>query len=86
MANISTFELLAKRIGPPGGFGGLVPPTYTPFRKLLQGYYLTIANPTNRTVRLRMQTIIPKINDCSPFAEDERELSLGAIGVNYTVN
>jgi len=73
MAIISTFELLAKRIGPPNGISGPAGAN-APFRKLLQGYYLTIANPNNRNVSLRMQSIIPKLNTCSPFSAAQREL------------
>jgi len=73
MAIISTFELLAKRIGPPNGIS-FPPNANAPFRKLLQGYYLTIANPNNRNVYLRMQSIIPKRKPDSPFSVQQREL------------
>lgn len=78
MAKISTFELLSKRIGPPGGFGGGPNnPFNAAFRKLLQGYFLTIANFNDRRVRLRMKTTFPRINSCewiSPFTINDREL------------
>lgn len=83
MSIISTFELLAKRIGPPTApnFPGGV----TPFRKLLQGYYLTIANPNNRNISLRMQAIFPRLKtgfQPSTFSPAEREL----FNSNGTVN
>jgi hypothetical protein len=84
MAIISTFELLAKRIGPPNG----VPPVIVneaPFRKLLQGYYLTIANPNNRDLLLRMEAVIPRLNSCSPFTQGDRELVAGNAGVRNHV-
>lgn len=80
MARISTFELLSKRIGPPGGIFGnndydnLL---NAPFRKLIQGYYLTIANFNRRDLRLRMRATFPRINTCgtvSPFTINDREL------------
>lgn len=84
MAIISTFELLAKRIGPPNG----VPPVIVnqaPFRKLLQGYYLTVANPNNRNLFFQMQAIIPRLNSCSPFTQGERELVGGNTSVRNHV-
>jgi len=76
MATISTFELYVKRIGAPGGLS--FPSGSNPFRKLLQGYYLTIAN-INKTqnASLRMQAIFPKINTNSPFTQADRELVSG---------
>ncbi len=78
MSTISTFELLIKRIGPPGGIS--FPNGNAPFRRLLQGYYLTIANPNNSDLILQMQTIFPKINTpntSSPFSALQRELVAG---------
>lgn len=75
MAKVSTFELLVKRIGPPNG---IVPdplnPINAPFRKLLQGYYLTVSNLSDRLVNLRLQATFPILNATSPFAAADREL------------
>lgn len=71
MAIISTFELLIKRIGPPSG------PSLPSFRKLLQGYYLTIANPNNRNVKLVMRAVVPKRSD-NTFSAQQRELVGGS--------
>ncbi len=72
MAIISTFELLLKRIGPPGG-------QLPAFRKLLQGYYLTIANPNDRSVNLVMRAVVPKRKD-NTFTAQQRELVGGTTG------
>lgn len=78
MAKISTFELLSKRVGPPGGItGDYNNPINAPFRKLLQGYYLTVANFNDREARLQMQAIFPRIDTCgynSPFNIEDREM------------
>ena len=80
MAIISTFELLAKRIGPPGGISSALPISSGPFRKYLQGYFLTIANPNDRELLLRMQAVFPQIDPPTNtlFTAAQRELLGGA--------
>lgn len=52
---VSHFELLVKRIAPLSG----VPAVDAPFRRIVQGYFLTISNLDTRTVNLRLRTTIP---------------------------
>ena len=75
MATISTFELLVKRIAPlvPGNPGGV----NEAFRRVVQGYFLTIANPNERLVRFRMRAHLPTLSVDSPFPEIARELVAG---------
>ena len=73
MAEISTFELLVKRIAPlitgnPGGVNAA-------FRRVVQGYFLTVANPNNRKVLMRMRTHIPL--NSGIFPQINRELVPG---------
>ncbi len=71
MALVSTFELLVKRIAPTNG----VPPIVaTAFRRVVQGYFLTIGNPNERDVRLRVDARIPTTNYDPAF---DRELVSG---------
>lgn len=80
MAIISTFELLLKRIGPPMNNG--IPMIFTsPFRRNLQGYYLTISNPNNRRVSLALQATVPKLKD-NTFPEIDRTL-VGGNAANH---
>lgn len=72
MAIISTFELLLKRIGAPNL-------EIAPNRKLLQGYYLTIANPNDRSINLVMRAVVPKRKD-NTFTAAQRELVGGNTG------
>lgn len=84
MAIISNFELYVKRIGPPGGIvPGVNDPLNAPFRKLLQGYYLTISNLSNREIRLRVRAVIPSLKSGSPFAASQRELVGGSSPNHY---
>lgn len=78
MAIVSNFELLVKRIGPPGGVPFGPPGVNAPLRRLLQGYYLTVSNPNDRLVSLRLQATFPTLDPDSPFTVDERELVSGA--------
>lgn len=88
MARISTFELLSKRIGPPGGIIGNYDynnPLNAAFRRLLQGYYLTVGNFNMRKVRLQMRAVFPRIDTCetqTPFSAPEREL-VGGVSANH---
>jgi hypothetical protein len=53
MNTVSTFELLIARIAPPPpGAAGAVA------RRVVQGYFLTIANLENRPIRLRLRLVI----------------------------
>jgi hypothetical protein len=52
---VSHFELLVKRIAPLTGMSAVD----APFRRIVQGYFLTISNMDTRTVNLRLRTTIP---------------------------
>lgn len=78
MAIISNFELLVKRIGPPGGIPPVLPGINDPLRRLLQGYYLTISNPNERLASLRAHAVYPSLDPNSPFGINDRELVGGA--------
>ncbi len=70
-ALISTFELLVKRIAP------LTPSPVinAPFRRVVQGYFLTIANPSDRRVNFRVRYTYPR--NSGIFPTDCRELVSG---------
>jgi hypothetical protein len=60
---VSHFELLVKRIAPLSSAStgsGTVVPTDAPFRRIVQGYFLTITNLQSTTINLRMRATIPK--------------------------
>lgn len=64
MALLSTFELLVKRIAPTPG--GPANPANAPFRRVVQGYFLTIAHiPDSNSVpfSLKMRFTTNLIND-----------------------
>lgn len=64
MALLSTFELLVKRIAPTPG--GPANPANAPFRRVVQGYFLTIAHiPDNNSVpfSLKMRFTTNRINE-----------------------
>lgn len=70
---VSHFELLVKRIAPIAGSASA--PLNAPFRRIVQGYFMTITNLDTRTVNLRLRTTIPIGNP--PI---DRELVPGAAG------
>ncbi len=72
MADISTFELLVKRIAPV--MGPIDNPVNAPFRRVVQGYFLTIANPNTEFVTLRVRARIPAFTLPSPDQDQDREL------------
>ncbi len=74
MANISTFELLVKRIAPLVGN----PLIDAPFRRAVQGYFLTISNPNDRDIFFRIRARIPVIDPASPDRIVQRELINGS--------
>ena len=75
MALVSTFELLVKRIAP------LTPstPVNAAFRRVVQGYFLTIANPNEFSVELVVRATIPTWVGMppSPDPQNARELVSG---------
>ncbi|TVP65493.1 MAG: hypothetical protein EA343_03370 [Nodularia sp. (in: Bacteria)] len=68
MPLVSTFELLVKRIAPIDNLGNLPPNIAQKLekvaRRVVQGYFLTIANTTNTTASLRLEFIAttPNLN------------------------
>jgi len=74
MAIISNFELLIKRIAPLSG-NGIID---APFRRAVQGYFLHISNPNNRTVNFRIRAHYPAWTNLSPDSLIDRELVNGA--------
>lgn len=69
MALLTTFELLVKRIAPTPG--GPANPSNAPFRRVVQGYFLTIAyipdnNSAALSVRMRFTTNIVSDNLLDP--------------------
>ncbi|MEQ9440353.1 MAG: hypothetical protein RIG62_14965 [Cyclobacteriaceae bacterium] len=73
MAIISTFELLVKRIAPLTGN----PNIDALFRRVVQGYFLTITNPTDRTVTFRLRARCSRLTGRGTDTAVERELVLG---------
>ena len=76
MADISTFELLVKRIAPV--VGDPLSPLNAPFRRVVQGYFLTISNPNDTPVYLRVRVRFPVFQPPSPDTLLDRELIGGA--------
>ena len=71
MADISTFELLVKRIAP------VEDPTNVfnaPFRRTVQSYFLTISNPNETPVFLRMRARFSALEPISRDSIRDREL------------
>ncbi|MBE9198468.1 MULTISPECIES: hypothetical protein [unclassified Nodularia (in: cyanobacteria)] len=68
MPLVSTFELLVKQIAPTDGFENLPPDIAQNLKKVarrvVQGYFLTIANTTNATAALRLEftATTPELN------------------------
>ena len=70
MTIISTFELLIKPIAPPSGN----PNIDTLFRRVVQGYFLTITNPNSRLVKFRIRARCPRLKNNSQDGIVDREL------------
>ena len=75
MADISTFELLVKRIAPI--VGNPNNPLNAPFRRAVQSYFLTISNPNNTPVILRVRPRFSALQATSPDDIRDRELFAG---------
>ncbi len=79
MALVSTFELLVKRIAP------LTPsdPINAAFRRVVQGYFLTISNPNDQFLIIRVRATIPTWvgSPPSPNPQNARELINGPEGI-----
>ena len=73
MANISTFELLVKPIAPLTGN----PLIDAPFRRAVQGYFLTISNPNNFSSFFRIRVRTPVWDARSPDPLNAREIVNG---------
>jgi hypothetical protein len=70
---ISTFELLVKRIAPVSGLPANAGKE-APFRRIVQGYFLTISNPSlTRSVRFKLRATIPISTPVDLFARDFTE-------------
>lgn len=70
---ISTFELLVKRIAPVTGSPANAGKE-APFRRIVQGYFLTISNPSlTQSVRFRLRATIPISKPTDLFGRDFTE-------------
>ena len=83
MADISTFELLVKRIAPI--VGDPFNPINALFRRVVQGYFLTISNPNNTPVLLRFRVRIPVYDPTSEDSLADRELLSNNHIYNYEI-
>ncbi|MCU0433039.1 MAG: hypothetical protein MUC87_06260 [Bacteroidia bacterium] len=78
---VSTLELLVKRIASVNGVPSSVSAV---FRRVVQGYFLSVANLENRRIRFQLTVVIPKALNAA--GEPIREFVIGGAGTaNQTV-